>query len=208
MDPAREEQLVERAAHGDSDALGDLLMEIAPQLRARIEPEIGARYASLISADDILQVTFLEAFLRFERFDSRGPGAIMAWLSRIAQNNLRDAIRGLDAAKRPSPAKRVTAGRASDESYDGLVQAIGATFSTPSVKAARHEAHRFLDEAIEELPEDYAQVIRAFDLEGHSAGDVASMMGRSVGAIYMLRARAHESLREAMGTASRYFSLG
>ncbi len=208
VDQQREDQLVALASQGDSDALGDLLMHLAPQLRARLEPEIGQQYTSMINADDILQVTFLEAFLRFDRFEQRGAGAVLAWLTRIAQNNLRDAIRGLEAAKRPSPGKRVQSARSNDESYDGLVMALGATFSTPSVKAARHEAHRFLDEAIEALPEDYAVVIRAFDLDGASASDIATELGRSVGAVYMLRARAHESLRDAMGSETRYFSLG
>jgi DNA-directed RNA polymerase specialized sigma24 family protein len=43
-----------------------------------------------------------------------------------------------------------------------------------------------------------------YDLEGRPVQEVAQALGRSPGAVYMLRARAHRRLSEIMGTASRY----
>jgi DNA-directed RNA polymerase specialized sigma24 family protein len=45
------------------------------------------------------------------------------------------------------------------------------------------------------MPPDYSTVIRMYDLEGRGAESVASAMGRSTGAVYMLRSRAHDMLR-------------
>ncbi|NET51613.1 MAG: hypothetical protein F6K09_23750, partial [Merismopedia sp. SIO2A8] len=56
--------------------------------------------------------------------------------------------------------------------------------------AAAGEAHTAIDRAIAQLPPDYAQVIRDLDLAGKSVDEVASAMGRSKGAVHMLRARA------------------
>jgi RNA polymerase sigma-70 factor (ECF subfamily) len=203
-----DESLIQRASEGDQDALAALLGEVTPELRARVDSRIGKAYRGALDADDILQVTFVEAFMRINTFENRGGEAFMGWLSRIAENNLRDAIRALDAAKRPSPTKRVHAKRTNDESYATLVGVLGGTFTTPSRVAAAGEAHTAIDRAIAQLPPDYAQVIRDLDLAGKSVEEVASAMGRSKGAVHMLRARAHEALRDQMGNASQFFSFG
>jgi DNA-directed RNA polymerase specialized sigma24 family protein len=63
-----------------------------------------------------------------------------------------------------------------------------------------------LQEAIKALPDIYAKVVRMYDLEGRAVAEVASSLGRSEGAVYMLRARAHERLHEIMGRTSEFFS--
>lgn len=196
---------VRRATEGDEPALTAALVSASPVLRARVEPQIGRSYAGLISADDILQTTFLEAFLKIQSFDGRAGAPFLAWLTTIAERNLTDAIRGLTAAKRPDPRRRVT-GRTREESYTDLVGALGATFATPSSAAAVDEAIGALEQAIRDLPADYARVVREVDLNDRAVPDVAREMGRTPGAVYMLRARAHENLAALMGSASRYFS--
>ena len=209
MVPAHEDgATLARAVAGDERALEEALGAAAPRLRARIGPKIGRAYTGLISVEDILQITFLEAFLKITSFDEgRGGGGFLSWLSTIAENNLRDAIRGLTARKRADPRKRVVA-RTRHESYTDLVGALGATFSTPSAHAAVDEAIDALDRAIGRLPADYARVVREVDLDGTPVDVVAEAMGRSPGAVYMLRARAHDNLAALMGSASRYFSTG
>ncbi len=44
-----------------------------------------------------------------------------------------------------------------------------------------------------------------YDLEGRSVEDVAGALGRTPGAAYMLRARAHRWLREILGRSSDFF---
>ena len=45
-------------------------------------------------------------------------------------------------------------------------------------------------------------------LEGADVGDVASELDRSQGAVYMLRARAHDRLKGILGSASQFWSDG
>lgn len=63
-----------------------------------------------------------------------------------------------------------------------------------------------LERMLSRLPADYERVIRMYDLEGRGIEEVASELGRSSGAIYMLRARAHERLAGLLGSESRFFS--
>lgn len=162
-------------------------------------------WQSALDPDDVMQVTYLEAFLRIERFQPRHEGSFLAWLTLIAENNLRDAIKELERQKRPNPRHRVQAG-GQDDSYVALVELLGATMTTPSIVAARSELQSALDQALNTLPADYAKVVRLYDLEGRDAKEVAQLMGKSPGAVYMLLARAHDRLRDALGSGSQFFS--
>jgi RNA polymerase sigma factor (sigma-70 family) len=63
-----------------------------------------------------------------------------------------------------------------------------------------------MEGALRQLPPDYEKVIRLYDLAGKSPAEVAQEMGRSQGAVFMLRARAHDRLREVLGSSSQFFS--
>ncbi|MFO0835367.1 MAG: RNA polymerase sigma factor [Phycisphaerales bacterium] len=202
---AREHDLLRAAVRGDEKALAQLLKDITPQLRARVASKISPVWQGSLDADDVLQVTFVEAFLQIEGFTDRGEGSFLAWLSHIADNNLRDAIKALERAKRPDPRKQVHAG-GDDDAYVALVELLGYTSTTPSRAAARGEVHTALDAVLSQLPPAYEQVIRMLDLEGKAPAQAAEALGRTVGATHMLRARAHDRLRELLGSESRYFS--
>lgn len=197
---------IKKAGAGDAEALAALLREHGPRVRERIAPKIGRQWSGLIEPDDVMQVTYLEAFTQFARASIKDAPAFVAWLTRIAENNLKDAIRAFDRAKRPDPRKRVT-GPANEDSYIGLVEVLGVTTTTPSRDAAKREAVTVMDRALAKLPADYAKIVRLYDLECRPMEEVSTELKRSAGACYMLRARAHDALREAMGTASQFFSV-
>ena len=207
LSEAQELALCQRAIEGDEKALGELLEKLGPVVRQRIIGKISKTWQSILEADDIMQVTYLEVFLQIERFTARGPGSFVAWVTQIADNNLRDAVKGLERAKRPDPRKRVQASsKPSEDSYVALVELLGVTNTTPSVHAARGEIKSALDQVLSTLPPDYERVSRMLDLLGKSVAEAAAELGRSPGAIHMLRARAHDHLRAALGSGSRFFS--
>lgn len=189
--------LVVRAVAGDADALSTLLALYGPDIEARLA--IARRWRGVLEPCDVMQVTYLEAFLEIGRFDPARADNFSAWLARLAENNLRDALRGLGRKKRPPAARRIFADDASD-SRDQLLETLATTSWTASRAMRRDEAHALLENAIRSLPEDYAVVVRACDLQGLAVERVASTLGRSPGAIYMLRARAHQRLGEMLGS--------
>jgi RNA polymerase sigma-70 factor (subfamily 1) len=198
-----DEQLIQNAVGGDESALSDLLEKFGVQLHAELEARISVQYRGAFGADDVLQVTCLEAFLRIRSFVPAGPNSFLSWLRRIADNNLRDAIRELECEKRLSPAKRVLSGP-NDESYVSLLETFAGTTTTISRAASRRELVGMVDAALRKLPSDYEQVLRLYELEGLTAPEVAKRMDRSHGAIRMLLARARECLGEILGSASQY----
>jgi len=202
---ANEAEELTAAVAGDADALKALLGRYGPVIWSEIDADVGAPWRSMIDADDVMQVTYLEAFLRIERLQAGDGAGFKAWLRRIAQNNLRDAVKELGRQKRPNPAKRVQ-GAAGDDSYITLVERLGQSSVTPSQHVARDEAARVIDAMLDRLPPDYARVIRRYDLEGQSIAEVAADLGRTPGAVHMLRARAHDRLRGLIGSETDFFT--
>jgi len=197
--------LLQQAVEGDAAALRSLLERFGGEVRRQISGRIENRWRSLVDEDDVMQVAYLEAFLHIDQLTARDVPSFVAWLTRIAENALRDAIRGLSRQKRPHPAKRIVP-TTTDESYAGLLDCLGVTTTTPSREATRRDAVSALQAAIGRLPEAYHTAIRLYDLEGRPVSDVAAAMGRSVGAVHMLRARAHDRLRLDLGTSSQFFT--
>jgi RNA polymerase sigma-70 factor (ECF subfamily) len=203
--PNDDAALLERAVGGDAAALRELLERYGGQARQRVEGRIEPRWRSVLDAEDVMQIAYLEAFLHIDQLTARDVGTFVAWLARIAENALRDAVRGLSSRKRPHPDRRVGA-TATASAQDLLLERLGVTTTTPSREAVRHDAAAALNAAIERLPPDYRDVVRLYDLEGRAIGEVATAMRRSLGAVHMLRARAHDRLRHELSSAWGFLS--
>jgi RNA polymerase sigma factor (sigma-70 family) len=199
-----DDDLIAHAAGGDGDALALLLERHGPVVRRRIAGDIPRRWRAMIGEDDVLQQTWVDAFRDVGAFRPQGLAAFTGWLTTIAKRNLVDAIRMLEAEKRGGGRRRVTQAR--EDSCADLFERLGGVTRGPSRVAARAEACDVLGRAIEALPADYRRVVELYDLEQKPVDEVAAAVGRSAGAVYMLRARAHRLLGERMGTASKYLT--
>jgi RNA polymerase sigma-70 factor (ECF subfamily) len=197
---ATDAELVCSAVRGDRDALGELLSRHGPAVESGLH--IAGAWRDSLDTGDVMQVTYLEAFLQISRFDSTRADSFGGWLRRIAENNLRDAIRALEAQKSLPPDRRMAA-HGEGDSYVGLFDLLATTMTTPTRAVRRDEATDLVRAALGRLPPDYAAVVRLYDLEGRPIADVARALGRGQGAVHMLRVRAHDRLRDLMGAESR-----
>lgn len=187
---------IERAVAGSTADIEALLGQLEPALRALIS--IPARWRRSLDPEDILQVSFLETFLRISSLRDRSPGGLVAWLKRMVHNNLTDAIRGLDREKRPDSRRRVTHG-AEGSSARTLLGMVAGECETAGAQASVQEQVGALRDAVLQLPPSYQQVVQRVDLDELSVADVAAEMKRSTGAVHLLRSRAHARLSELMG---------
>ena len=192
-----DETLLSRAVVGDSEALAELITRNGPALERSLNGRIDAKWRSVLSVDDVLQETFADALVGIASFESRGPDSFVAWLVTLARNNLREAIRGLDAVKRGGGRQRV---QTEQESYVCLFEVLGGSMTTPSGRLAFDEARDALDSAIDKLPESYREVVKLYDLAGCSVDDVCEACECSPGAMFMRRRRAHDMLQSIIGS--------
>jgi RNA polymerase sigma factor (sigma-70 family) len=196
------EQTLRLARSGDDDALALVLERFGPGVRAAID--ISPKWQGEIEADDVMQITYIDAFLRIGSCAARSEAMFQAWLAQIARNNLMDAIRGLEAEKRPPADRRLRLN--GGDAHARLCELVGATTTTPSRVASRAELRSLVEQAIARLPADYATVIQQIDLGGAAPTAVAERLGRSRAAVHMLVGRARERLREILGSATKFFS--
>lgn len=199
MEPTEQSGLEHAAVRGDESALRELLLRFGPEVERRLD--VPTKWRAVLDPADVMQVTYLEAFLHIGRYDPTRVESFVRWLGQIAENNLRDAIRALGRQKQPQPERRITP-KATQESMVALVELLGATSTTPSRELAAGEACARLMTAVDALPETYRIAVRLYDLEGRSIEEVAQALGKSPGAVHMLRARAHDRLREMLESAS------
>ena len=199
------EDLILQARDGNVDLLTTLLKQHGPRVRKTISSEFPTRWQNVLSIDDVMQQSYMDAFLDIGRTGPDTQKAFPAWLTTLARHNLVDAVRALEAAKRGGGQKRIEEGTG-DDSFVALFDMLGCSSTTPSREAARSEARTALEGAIKQLPQDQRRVVRMYDLECRPIEEVAEAFERSEGAVYMLRARAHRQLCAQLGAASLYLS--
>lgn len=194
-----DDELLRAAVLGSRDAMEELLVRYGSRIRDKIRGKIDRRWQSVLTEEDVVQETFVEAFLEIRRFEPRGVRSFVSWLITMAQRNAIDAIRELKAAKKGGNVNRVPIdAQASSESYINLFEKLGGTTTSPSRAAYASEVRRALDAALQQLPENYRMAICLYDLAGCTAEDVAAACDCSEGAMHMRRRRAHALLQGLM----------
>lgn len=202
-----DDALLAKAVAGDGDALETLLLQHFDPLVAAVAGRIPADLRSALSAEDVVQEAFIVAFERIRAFEPQGTVAFHAWLSRIAENRLLDALKALRSAKRGGGFERLgEVGGGDGDSIVPLLELLATHSRSPSRSAAAHEASAALTAALEGLDPDYRDVLRLRYIEARPVAECAARLGRSEGAVHMLLSRARAALRARMGESSQFFT--
>jgi len=205
--PAEERELVAAAVAGDRVALERLLLAHYDHLAGRIASRLPARLQATHAVEDILQVTFSEAFRDIGRFEQRDDASFGNWLACIAEHRLLDAIKQHDGAKRGGDLNRVGDAARDESRILSLWDWIAADDTSPSSVVARCEALCALNVALATLPHDQREAIRLRLLEGKSLDETAIALGRTPDAIRGLVHRGKQQLQAAMGRASQWLKV-
>ena len=200
-----EPALVAAAVAGDQIALQRLLLAhydwLARQIAARFPPRLQGTH----SVEDILQLTFLQAFRDVSRFELRAGATFGDWLMRIADNRLLDAIREHDCEKRGGGLRRVGSTAGEESGMTPLLEWIASDEKSPSSVIARGEALQALQVALASLEADQREAIRLRLLERRTLEETAQALGRTPDAVRGLIHRGKQVLADAMGRASAWF---
>lgn len=158
---------------------------------------LDARLRSKIDPSDVVQQTLLEAFQKRDDLRADGEPAVAAWLRRILANNLADAARAFDRAKR-RVGLEVQIRSALEQSSVRLESWLAADHSSPSEQASRNEDLLALADALAELPEAQREAITLHHLQSWPLAKVAGLIGRSQPATAGLVHRGLKALREKL----------
>jgi len=190
LDPHQE--LFERARHGDRVALGELLQQHLPSLRAYVRLRAGGVVRAREESADIVQSVCRELLGSIDSIEYRGEVAFRHWLHTAA---LRKIVEKHD---RYRAQKRDALREVEMDAAGELLQAYRA-FSSPSQHALAHEELARIERAFETLPEDYREVILLARVTGLSRKEIGEQTGRSEAAVRVLLHRALARLAKELG---------
>lgn len=206
MDGAKFSKTMAEVQAGNVAAMDSLLLASYDPLRSVIAQQMSdtLRKAQL-EPEDVIQETYAAAWASLPKSQFESFEAFLGWLRQIAENKLIDMHRAIVADKR-DVRRQAAAWGVKSGSYVDLLDQVTSPMSTPSRGAARSEALAVLMVRLQQLPEDYRQVIHWRLIEGLPVAEVASRLDRSEAAVHMLFHRALKQLRELMGASSDYLS--
>ncbi len=201
-EPDRSEAiLLEQAIAGESRALEELLVSHHARLRRHIDQKMSPALQAKLSVDDILQLTYLQAYKSIGRFDPKGPGAFYGWLRTIAGNKLIDASRQR-GREHLSPTGGATS--RSGSGFASLMGGLACSDAGPRTEAMTDELRGAFEVALANLPENYRGVVKLRYLDGLPLEEVAKQLGVTTGAVRGLCHRARQSLRDQILRLSHY----
>lgn len=185
MDRGETTALLLEAKKGSDEALNRLFERCAGRLLALIRLRMDRELRGRLESRDILNAALLKAFRRIDQFERSEGSALMGWLARIAENEIRDQ-RNYHRRQRRDAARVVEL----EPGLDGLA----ARVRSQTGRIALEQELGRLERALETLDEPHREVILLRKLEELSFAEIAERLDRSPDACRMLLARAMTAL--------------
>src|SRR5262249_13900656 len=154
--------------------------KLLPLIRLRLGPSLRAE----VESRDILQAVLLKSFQRMGQFEGAAAGSLMAWMARIAENEIRDR------ADYQGRAGRDAARRAPLEDAADLPQPVRSALT----RAILGEEAERLERALESLTAPQRDIILLRQFEELTFPEIAERLGKSEDACRMMFARAMTAL--------------
>jgi RNA polymerase sigma-70 factor, ECF subfamily len=190
MDKTTDTELLEHARQGDPEALGTLVRRHDRYLY-RVARSVLRDDLDDLDAEDIVQQTFLQAFVNF--VDFRGESSLRTWLTRITINL------ALQRRRRRRSTVELSQVDTAQERLRSEFYLSSHTPSTPEHTAARSQIREILERAIDDLPPAFRTVLIFRDVEEASVEETANILGIKPQTVRTRLHRARRMLRDSLG---------
>jgi RNA polymerase sigma-70 factor, ECF subfamily len=184
-DKAAELELIAAAKNGDNDAYGELVRANQDRIYASVVRHVRDEHRAM----DITQEAFIQAFKALDTYEDRAR--FSTWLYRIAMNVLTSHFRHEQAKKRGGKE-----GRASLNS-EGMPEP-GASDRAPDELAEAADTSALVRQAIDELEDEYKQVVLMRDLQDMSYEEIAGILDIPPGTVRSRLHRGRDRLKEKL----------
>ena len=190
------QRLVTLAKDGDQSALDQLCQVYSGRVLRIIRMRMGPELRSKLESMDLVQDAFISALRSLENFTYKNEGDFLRWVSKIAENRIRDNLDKLHANKRDIRRQIPLNNRSTtQDSFVGIRGPVDTT--TPSLIISRREDLNKLEKAMDKLKPEYREVVVLTKIEGLSYEGVGDRLGKSPDAVRMLLSRAVAALTSA-----------
>ena len=189
------ELLLILAKAGDGVALGRLLERYRNYVCLLVRLQAGRRLRGKVEVDDLLQEIWLEIHRKIAYFRGGSEREFLTWTRRLIGSILANQVRHyLGTKSRDARLERALVDEL-DHSSRAMNAGLVASQSSPSQQAVRREQAVLLADALNDLPEDYREVIILRQLEGLRFPEVAARTGRTEASVKNVWLRALARLR-------------
>lgn len=190
MSTADTRYLFEQARRGAPEDLDAFYERCARKLLPLIRLRLGRTLRREMESRDILQTVLCKSFQRIEQVDD--PAAVIGWMARIAENEIRDQADYHQRQKRDA-ALRVPIDDAA---------AVPAPVRQALSQAILTEQARALEVALDAMPESARELIILRKLEELTFPEIAQRLGKTEDACRVAFSRAMAALTLKMGSPS------
>lgn len=179
--------LIEDAREGDQIAKSDLAQQVQSYLSLMADRKLHQGVRRCVNPSDIVQQTLIRMVDGIENFRGQTTAEFYGWLNQIIRNESAKANRDLTRQKRDLRRQRSLTDQ---ESVSRKQQEPADGNPTPGANAISNERIEIFYDTLDQLPADYAEVIRLRNLEQLPFKEIAKKMDRSVDAVSKLWYRA------------------
>ncbi len=178
-----EAKLIQRLRSGDSAAMAEFYNIYRSRLYTLVLAQVDQNQAV---AEDIVQETFLAALGSLDKF--RGDSQLYTWLRSIAFHKLNDYYRR--RVRQPQ-------NKESSPDFDAMKQLEQTGNDEPETIAVMEseEVRQSVQHALEQLPQNYQEVLVLKYLEEMPVLEISQVMGRSPKSVEGLLSRARKAMR-------------
>ena len=191
--------LLERFRGGEAEALGQLFMLHRERLWRMLYVRMDRRLAGRISADDVIQETFLDVARRIGEYLDDSTVPFYVWLRFLAIQRMQMMHRVHIGAQARDASREVSLpdGR-SFASADSMAGQLVGHLTSPSQVAMRHELQERLRAALEEMDPMDREVLALRHFEELGNNEVAKILDISKDAASKRHVRALMRLQEIL----------
>lgn len=188
-------------ARTNREKLGELLERYRPYLLLAGQRRIGRELAVRCDAADVTQQTLADVVRVFDSFAGTSEPEFSAWIMKIHEHNLDEAVRKhIHAQKRSLRKQHRLPDATASASFCWHEPAARET--TASQRLIKGEKALGLAAVLASLPDDQREAVRLRHLEGWPVEQIAAELNRSVAATAGLIKRGLQAMREKMSEDS------
>lgn len=178
--------LIPPTKQGDAEAREQLLRELQGYLEMIARKHQDPSLTHKAGVSDIVQLSLIQIVENFEKFRGSSSAELRGWINTIVANEMNGVRRKFRTAKRDFTQETTIEPRTSTS--PGNVPSDGHL--TPSSAAMQAERKAKFHEALDQLSDEHAQVIRLRNIERMAFKEIGDIMGRSENAVSKLWYRA------------------
>ena len=192
--------MLARAAAGDAEAWGTLLMAHQPRLWRMVAFRMDPRLCGRVDAADVIQDAFVQASAHRTDYFRAPATPLFLWLRTIVINKLLEVHRHhlgtrMRDARRELP---LEAPRWQDDTSAAICAQLTAGLTRPSVAAARGEVRSRLADALAGMDPTDREVLALRHFEQLTNAEAAEVLGIQAQAAAKRHLRALQRLREML----------